>query len=275
MKRLEYYQPNLASSWILVFFLVAGSLVFGVLINLIDFVFPSPVFRSQTLSYLLTMICPLTYALIMGGKYRSSGAPAVKINNCRFGRYGAVPFFFAIAIGLPALSALAEPISNLLPMPELIRQLFETVFKDSALWDSIVATCILAPLLEELLCRGLMMRGMMRTMAPWKAILWSAFLFAFMHLNPWQAIPAFIFGCFFGWIYWKSGCLWATVLLHCINNTLSTLLVRLMPEVGVDSGLKDILPAGAYPFVYGGCLIVFILVCLFLIRNFNEKTISA
>ena len=49
----------------------------------------------------------------------------------------------------------------------------------------------------------------------------------------------------------------------------------LMPEVGVDYGLKDILPAGAYPFVYGGCLIVFILVCLFLIRNFNEKTISA
>jgi len=275
MKRFDYYLPNLASSWILVFIMLVGSVVFGLILSLLGTFLQSPVLRSQTLSYILAMASPLVYALYMGGKYHSLGSESVKLNSCRFGRYGAFPFFVAIIIGLPALSAIVEPVANIIPMPDFVKQLFERVFAESALVDSIISTCILAPLLEELLCRGLMMRGMMRVMSPWKAILWSAFLFAFMHLNPWQAIPAFAFGCFFGWVYWKSGCLWATVLLHCLNNSLSTLLTRLMPDVDVDAGLVDILPVGAYPYVYGGCIIIFAAVCYFLMKNYDEKTVSA
>lgn len=53
------------------------------------------------------------------------------------------------------------------------------------------------------------------------AIFWSAVFFAFIHLNPWQAVPAFILGCLFGYVYYKTGSLKLTMLMHFTNNTFS------------------------------------------------------
>ena len=104
-----------------------------------------------------------------------------------------------------SLSVVIEPTTSFIPMPDSIKAIFEKAFVESALWDMIVSTCILAPLLEELLCRGIMLRGMLaRRKAPWKAIVWSALIFAVMHMNPWQSIPAFLIGLLLGWVYYRT-----------------------------------------------------------------------
>ncbi len=52
-------------------------------------------------------------------------------------------------------------------------------------------------------------------MNPALAIAISAIFFATIHGNLWQGISAFILGSFFGYVYYKTGSLKLTMLMHC------------------------------------------------------------
>ena len=75
-------------------------------------------------------------------------------------------------------------------------------------------------------------------------------------MNPWQSIPAFIIGVFFGWIYYRTGSLRATIFLHCLNNSTAVALSKIFPEMGADEGIIDLMPAGQYAVLYAACLAV-------------------
>lgn len=275
-KRFDYYKPTLGESWALVALFLIGSLGLGLVLGVLKLIFPSSdIFTSTTLSYVCSLALPFFFIFIASGVKRKTGNAPVPMNSCNFGRMGAVRFFIVISLALLSLTVLLDPVVNLIPMPDYFKQLFETVFSDSLLWDAILSTCILAPLCEEFLCRGIILRGLLREMSPVKAILWSAFIFAFIHMNPWQAIVAFAIGIFFGWVYWKSGCLWATVFLHFLNNSVSTLLTRVIPELDVDSSWIDIMPKNAYIALLIASGLIFVASIAILYKNYDEKTISS
>lgn len=258
--RLDYFLPSLGISWLLVALLVGGSLLFGLGLGIAQSIQPSHIWKTQALAYVCSMLLPALYVWIESGRDRDAaivyGASPVRINRPEFGRPGGIATFAVLAVAMLALMVVIEPTTSFIPMNDYFKELFRKAFVDTSLPDAILTTCIMAPLCEELLCRGLMQRGMMLHMKPWKAIVWSAVIFAVMHMNPWQSIPAFIIGAFFGWVYWKTHCLWATIFLHCLNNSVSTVLTRVIPDMDVDEGLIDILPTGTYIIVYAAALII-------------------
>ena len=258
---LDWYRPGLGESWLIAGLMVLSGLVFGLFIGLAKSIAPGPLWEIQSLSYLLTFVIPAIYIASRARAAKNeglmTGVSPFAVNHPSFGPLGAFAVFAIAAVALVSISVISEPTTSFLPMPDYFKAIFETAFVNTALWDAILSTCILAPILEELLCRGIMMRGMLRTTKPWKAIFWSAFIFAFIHLNPWQAIPAFIIGLFFGWVYYRTRCLWLTIFLHCLNNSISVAITRLLPDVGIDEGLIDILPHNTYVAVYiAGCLLL-------------------
>ena len=90
------------------------------------------------------------------------------------------------------------------------------------------AITILAPLIEELLFRGLLQRSLMQHVPAWAAIALSAFVFAAVHMQP-LAMPALMtLGAAFGYIYHKTGSLRMTIILHMINNLLALALTQAM-----------------------------------------------
>lgn len=119
-----------------------------------------------------------------------------------------------------SLAIVLEPLSTLLlkvlPMPDWIASLFATTFTPSV--STFVLAVLAAPLFEEILLRGVILRGLLTSMSPTKAIVWSSFFFALIHLNPWQALPAFIVGLFLGWMYWKTRSIWPSIFIHLVNN---------------------------------------------------------
>ena len=250
MKRLDYYYPSLGGSWLLVALLIGGSLVFGLALGVLQMIVKSPILGSTTVSYLCSMVLPMLFIWLMATRGRNEGAAAVAVNRPDFGQLKGFPTFALAALAMLALTVVIDPITSLMPMPEPIKSLFEKIFLQTKLADTVIATCILAPLLEELLCRGMIQRGIARTHSPRTAILWSAFIFALIHLNPWQAIPAFVLGLLFGWVYYRTGCLWLTIFLHCLNNSLSTLLSRLIPGMAIDTGFTDIMSTENYIALY-------------------------
>ncbi len=104
-------------------------------------------------------------------------------------------------------------------MQEQVRQMFAAIPKTPLNWVILFMTvAIIAPLLEELLFRGLLQNSLANRMPIWAAILLSAAIFAAVHMQLY-AFPALMaLGAVFGYIYHITGSLRVTILLHMVNN---------------------------------------------------------
>jgi membrane protease YdiL (CAAX protease family) len=85
-------------------------------------------------------------------------------------------------------------------------------------WSSFLVVAIFAPIFEEWMCRGMVLRGLLTKMKPVWAIVVSALFFAVIHANPWQALNAFLIGLVMGYVYYKTGSLLLTMIIHFVNN---------------------------------------------------------
>ena len=95
---------------------------------------------------------------------------------------------------------------------------------------TILSICVLAPIAEELLFRGLIMR-VLEKHSKKLAIVVSAVLFALMHGNLQQSINAFGLGLVLGYVATEYSLKWS-ILLHFMQNAiLSTLLPVLLPNL--------------------------------------------
>ena len=86
-------------------------------------------------------------------------------------------------------------------------------------------TCFGKPLLEELLirtaCLGLMLRSGIK---PWVAVFVSSIAFGVIHSDFSQIVFAGIGGLMLGFIYYKTNNIFATMIIHSIQNTLATII---------------------------------------------------
>ena len=209
---------------------------------------------SMLISYPVSFIPPLLYASVQSRRNEVFDTGyALDSNN--FGSRGGAMMAIIVSIVTIATAFVAEPITALLPdMPESLEAALE-MMTQGPLWASLLSVSIFAPLFEEWLCRGLVLRGLMKQMNPAGAILTSAVFFAVLHMNPWQAIPAFILGALFGYVYYKTGSLKLTMLMHCVNNTFSVLMSR-VPGLEEAETFMDILSPWAYVCIFIACILM-------------------
>ncbi len=115
---------------------------------------------------------------------------------------------------------------KILPPPDWFMELFARLFdSDLGVWGGILRIVIIAPVVEELIFRGVIMSGFSRIYHPVFAILFSALLFALFHLNPWQFPAAFALGLILGWIRIRTGSVLACIVGHATHNGLVFLAV--------------------------------------------------
>ena len=204
-------------------------------------------------SYPIMFIPPMLYAR-KKSKEASIFNNGLAVDNNNFGRLGGFKMALVVSGMTIATAFAAEPISALLPeMPEWIEELLSGLTGGSVIL-SFISVSIFAPFFEEWLCRGVVLRGLLTKMRPASAIAVSAVFFAVLHMNPWQAIPAFILGLVFGYVYYKTGSLKLTMLMHFVNNTMALLLSR-VPALEEAETFADIMSPWAYACVIAACVI--------------------
>jgi membrane protease YdiL (CAAX protease family) len=111
----------------------------------------------------------------------------------------------------------------------------------------VVLVCIaLAPAIcEEILFRGVLMRGLGTRLHSWVAVIVSAVMFSLYHMNPIQMIPTLVLGLLFGAIATRGGSAIPTMLAHALNNAIALLVARNeLPALFAadESGLLDRYP---------------------------------
>lgn len=272
LSSFNYYLPSWGGMWAMLGLMLLGALL-GNVVSLIFLNFvggPDASSYAQLVAYPVQFIPPILYASAKSHREEMFEGLCVPVDNYRMGidtdgKPMIAGWLIALmcAVATIACAVVTEPLVALLPeMPELLRNALESV-TGGPLWCSLVTAAVFAPFFEEWMCRGIVMRGLLQHKSPAVAILGSAAFFALIHLNPWQAIPAFILGCVFGLVYYKTGSLKLTMLMHCANNSFAILMSN-MPGVQDKDYLYQIIGDNlTYGVVYAASLA---LVVLFVVR---------
>lgn len=110
---------------------------------------------------------------------------------------------------------------------EPVENTLMTVVGQGNIWISAIYIVLLAPVFEELLFRKLICDRVVKY-GQGAAIIMSGLIFGLFHMNFNQFFYAFLIGCFFAFIYVKTGNLKYTIGLHMIVNFVGSVLGGLL-----------------------------------------------
>jgi membrane protease YdiL (CAAX protease family) len=254
--------PDLRSTitlfFIFVLYAFAVLMLTGILIGNPNTLFHNSLLMRSLLNLLIyaaTLLLTINYA-IKGSKKKEGNFPRIKVNVIQ-GWLVAVIIVAALALIIPLQQA-----GSLVPMSKSMQAIFERTFTKNVF--SIITMVIVAPIMEEILCRGIILRGLLKNYSPYKAILISAIFFGAIHLNPWQGIPAFFSGLFLGWVYYKTQSIIPTMIIHATINITGALFLFL-PDRQQD--LLSFLGPTYYLIAFAASIVVFIVACVIIHRK--------
>lgn len=162
---------------------------------------------NYAVSMTLMILATLLYRRLRGGTRRIA----------RFSLRGFNPAILLWGLVMMLAAAVAiDPLLALLPAPP--------DYTGRGLW-TVVTVVVLAPVLEELLCRGILLESLRARYGVVTALWASSLFFAAIHLHITLALNALVLGMILGFIYLRTDSLYATILLHGFHNALALTLM--------------------------------------------------
>lgn len=161
-----------------------------------------------------------------------------------------MPFLF---IGFTVLNELLSILSHSMDFTFISKDFqasleYEQVVKTKAIfayvgetWKSFFVNLFLLALIpavgEELTFRGVLQHLIGKsTRNVYIGVVLSAFVFAFIHFQPFNFLPIFALGLCYGFIVMYAGSIWVTMILHFANNALSISFMHLSRYYGWNIG---------------------------------------
>ncbi len=229
------------------------------------------------ISYPVMFIPPMMYAM-----YKSRGNAlfdtGYEMDSRHFGKFGTAAISILVMLSTLALAFDMDMVNALMPpMPEWLENMLKGMTQGK-FWVNFLCVSVFAPFFEEWLCRGMILRGLLnysrsegrRGIRPAAAIAISALFFAAIHLNPWQAVPAFALGCLFGYVYYRTGSLNLTMLMHFTNNAFA-LIISNIDSIKDAENFMEVMPGWAYNSIAAVCLVFLV----FAVREFSKIELTS
>ena len=182
----------------------------------------------------------------------------LKMIDWTWGFIGIVAAFF----GIYASNIMEE----MLNLPNLMEDTFLDMSNSVA---GVLSVGVLGPIIEEFIFRegveGYMLRNGVNK---WVAIFGSALAFGIIHLNPAQVPFAAVMGIILGIIYYKSGNIVLTSILHILNNSIAVWEMYSMGEELKDFSMVEWMGGTGISIAV---MAVCIFICVFLLMRFWKK----
>ena len=263
----DFYTPGPGGIGVLLLLLLSGGLIGGLISAPLAFFLrssPDATMYAMLVSYPVMFIPPMVYAAHKSGANSFFGK-GYKLSNDHYSPLGG--FLCAVLVILVTLCTtfIADSFISLLPpMPEWLENMLASITQGNFLLNFLCVS-IFAPFFEEWLCRGMVLRGLLnyehtnkagetvRGIKPVWAIVISALFFALIHFNSWQAIAAFLMGLVFGYVYYRTGSVKLTMLMHFANNTFALILSNIDSLKDIEN-IHEVLPDKLYWAILVFCI---------------------
>lgn len=263
----SWYVPGVAGMFALLGWLLVGALAGNIVASVFLFIpgLGDTSAYANIVAYPIMFIPAMIYAKMQSNR-NMMFEKGVAIDSGNYGPAGGWIAAAAAVVATIAMSFNMDAVNRLMPpMPEMLENMLNSLVKGN-FWLNFLSVSIFAPIFEEWLCRGMVLRGLLNatrpdgsTMKPAWAIIISSLFFAVIHMNPWQAIPAFALGCIFGYVYYKTGSLKLTMLMHFTNNTFALLISQSDILHDAEDWL-DVMPAWLYWIIFAAFALMLVLI---------------
>lgn len=121
------------------------------------------------------------------------------------------------------------PLDKFLPaldsMRKTIEQVYEILISAESVSEFIYVVLVVAltpAICEEPLFRGLVQYNLSKASNPKIGFILTGVIFALYHLNAFSFVPLMAIGIFFGYIVYKSGSIYLSIIAHFVNNFSAT-----------------------------------------------------
>lgn len=130
-------------------------------------------------------------------------------------------------------------LSELMALPDEMGEVFNSMAMSVV---GALSIGLIGPIVEEFVFREALLGSMLKYgMNKWVAISASALVFGLIHANPAQIPFATMIGFIFGVIYYKTGNIVITSILHVLNNSVAVLMMVTQGEETAETKLGDLL----------------------------------
>ncbi len=255
-----WYVPGVKGMFALLLWFLLGSLLGSVVVAVFSLFAPAQVVADYgtLVAYPLSFLPAMIY-VARQSQQNSLFEPGYKLNSNHWGPFKGWSIVL-ITVALSFATMITADLPNYLNFKfttsfPALKKAYDVVvallqqMTGGPFWSSFLLTAIFAPIFEEWLCRGMVLRGLLTRMKPGWAIVLSALFFAIIHMNPWQALNAFIIGVVMGYVYYKTGSLFLTMLIHFVNNGTAVILGHI-PSLKDYEFWMDMMDKTTYAVVY-------------------------
>lgn len=132
-----------------------------------------------------------------------------------------LPWIFCGALACQLLGLwLSGVVNQFYTLDNSYSEMFDSIQKGS-LTMTLIAMVFVAPFVEEVFFRGLILKKLANHLHATAAILIQAVLFAAIHFNMAQLMPTFILGCFAAYLYLKTQNITVPIVFHMFFNAVA------------------------------------------------------
>ena len=151
------------------------------------------------------------------------------------------------------------------PLEALLQQLEETagdltermlqVDSFGGLLFNLLVIALIPAIGEELTFRGVLQQALTRRCNVHVAVFLSAFIFSFIHFQFYGFLPRMFLGLLLGYLFYYSGSLWTSILMHFVNNGAAVVVAYLDYKGQIDVDI-DHFGATSNVWLLGASLVV-------------------
>ncbi len=123
-----------------------------------------------------------------------------------------------VVLGVVVTTILSFAVSQLGIQPQGVRRVTDQMRDPAVLAPTLLVLAVLAPLVEELVFRGLLYGWLAGRWGHLVAFLVSSLAFAAAHYEPAHILLVAPLGLWFGWLRWRTNSLVPSIVAHVINN---------------------------------------------------------
>ncbi|MEO5687009.1 MAG: CPBP family intramembrane glutamic endopeptidase [Burkholderiaceae bacterium] len=255
--------PSAPQALLLIVAMTVAEILVGTLLREAGGVLALTVPQIWTLTSLIVNGC--VFATIMqrqGLSYRQLFHPAG--TSMRATAASVVPWVLLLVPALViGLSMLVTLLTQAIPLSDKERALFDSMAGND--FATLLLACVIAPVVEEMLFRGIILRGFLQRHTRAQAIWASSVLFGLAHMNIYQFVAALLMGAASGWLYTRARSLVPCIALHAAYNGALNLLASL--GSGSDDSTQITLTGG----LWIASMLLAAVGVLFLMRTFDEQ----
>lgn len=214
MKHFEYL-PNFSGALLIIGLLLGLEMIFFAAFYDVGIVFTHGDASGSVITVLANGVIISVIMHLSGLKYADLFHPSASTVSGTVG----LLFFPVVLVEVGALwwlTDIAFFLESFFPQDDASLRMLDNLMSSG--YVTLISICLVAPFVEEMLFRGIILRGFLTYYSPQKSIFLSAVLFGMVHMNIYQIPSAFVFGCFSGWLFYRSRSVWPCVIGHAVHN---------------------------------------------------------